>query len=82
MLAAGADEVSTAVAALFDGHAQEYQALVARVEGFHQQFVQLMTTGSGSYAVAEAANTTRLQAVGQELLAVINGPTRSSSGVR
>lgn len=52
VMAAGADEVSTAVAA------QEYQALVARAEAFHQQFVQLMTTSAGSYAAAEAVNTT------------------------
>ncbi|WP_373180774.1 PE family protein, partial [Mycobacterium marinum] len=80
VMAAGADEVSTAVAALFGGHAQEYQALVARAEAFHQQFVQLMTTGAGSYAAAEAANTTPLQAVGQELLAAINGPTQAIFG--
>lgn len=54
--------------------------MVARAEAFHQQFVQLMTTGAGSYAAAEAANTTSLQAVGQELLAAINGPTQAIFG--
>jgi PE family len=48
VLAAGADEVSTAVAALFGAHAQSYQALGARAAAFHEQFVQALTTGSGA----------------------------------
>ena len=39
VLAAGADEVSAAIAALFSGHAQAYQALSAQAESFHAQFV-------------------------------------------
>ena len=35
LLAAGADEVSAAVAALFGGHAQSYQALSAQAAAFH-----------------------------------------------
>ena len=33
--AAGTDEVSTAIAALFGNHAQEFQALTARAAAFH-----------------------------------------------
>ncbi|REP56198.1 PE family protein, partial [Mycobacterium tuberculosis] len=40
VLAAGADEVSAAVAALFSGHAQTYQALSTQAAAFHQQIVQ------------------------------------------
>ncbi len=38
-LAAGADEVSVAVAALFSGHAQAYQSVSARAALFHAQLV-------------------------------------------
>src|SRR5450631_3470568 len=56
VLAAGADEVSAAVAALFGAHAQSYQALSAEAVAFHQQFVQLMNSGASAYASTEAAN--------------------------
>ncbi|NKE29142.1 PE family protein, partial [Mycobacterium tuberculosis] len=39
ILAAGTDEVSTAISALFGAHAQAYQALSAHVAAFHDQFV-------------------------------------------
>lgn len=55
LLAAGADEVSTAVAALFGAHGQAYQALSAQAQAFHAQFVQALTSGGGAYAAAEAA---------------------------
>jgi hypothetical protein len=38
VLAAGGDEVSAAVAAMFGAHAQAYQALSAQAAAFHQQF--------------------------------------------
>ncbi len=68
VLAAGADEVSAAIAALFSGHAQAYQALSAQAAAFHQQFVQTLAGGAGAYAAAEAQ-------VEQQLLAAINAPT-------
>lgn len=49
MLAAGGDEVSAAIAALFSGHAHAYQALSAQAASFHQQFVQSFR-GSGNGA--------------------------------
>ncbi|MGV7852545.1 PE family protein, partial [Mycobacterium kansasii] len=39
VLAAGADEVSAAVAAWFGAHAQACQALSTQAATFHQQFV-------------------------------------------
>ncbi|GAB7143971.1 hypothetical protein LRC484719_25620 [Mycobacterium riyadhense] len=56
VLAAGADEVSAAIAVLFGSHAQAYQALSAQAAAFHAQFVQTMASGTGGYASAEAAN--------------------------
>ena len=56
VLAAGADEVSAAIASLFSGHAEAYQALSAKASAFHQQFVQLLNGGAASYAQTEAAN--------------------------
>jgi PE family len=56
VLAAGGDEVSATLAALFGAHAQAYQALSAQAASFHRQFVQLMNAGAGTYASAEADN--------------------------
>ena len=75
LLAAGADEVSTAVTALFAGHGQQFQALSAQASAFHQQFVQALSSGAGSYLTAEAANASPLQAAEQNMLRVINAPT-------
>ncbi|MHA7653431.1 PE family protein [Mycobacterium sp. ML4] len=61
VMAAGADDISALIAALFGAHAQAYQLLSAQAATFHQQFVQLMATGAGQYATAEAANATPMQ---------------------
>jgi hypothetical protein len=82
VLAAGADDVSASIAALFGAHAQAYQALSAQAAQFHAQFVQLMSTGAGAYASAEAASASPLQSVQQELLNVINAPTEAAVGAR
>ena len=37
--AAAGDEVSAAIASLFSGHAQEFQALNAQAAAFHAEFV-------------------------------------------
>jgi hypothetical protein len=66
ILAAGADEVSAAVAALFSGHGQQFQALSAQASGFHQQFVQALSAAAGSYLSTEAANASPLQVVVQD----------------
>lgn len=56
VVAAAQDEVSTAIAALFGSHAQQFQALSAKAAAFHRQFVQALTGGAASYVEAEAAN--------------------------
>src|SRR6516165_2478436 len=56
LLAAAQDVVSAAIAAVFGGYGQEYQALSARVATFHDQFVQALNSGGFIYAATEAAN--------------------------
>lgn len=80
ILAAGTDEVSTAISALFGAHAQAYQALSAHVAAFHAQFVHTLTAGAGSYMAAEAAAASPLQALQLELLNAINAPTLALLG--
>ncbi|WP_261900259.1 PE family protein, partial [Mycobacterium marinum] len=76
VLAAGADDVSAAVASLFAGHAQAYQSLGGQVAAFHQQFLEGLRGASGAYAAAEAANVSPLQ----DLLGLINAPTQALLG--
>lgn len=45
LLAAGADEISVAIAALFGAHGRAYQAASAEAAAFHGRFVQALTTG-------------------------------------
>ncbi|MCV7122866.1 PE family protein, partial [Mycobacterium lacus] len=73
LLAAAADEVSTAVAGLFGGYAQSYQALSAQAAAFHQEFVRAVTAGASSYQSAEAAAR-------DQLLAAVNAPTQALVG--
>lgn len=56
VLAAGQDEVSGAIAALFDSFGQEYQTISAQAQAFHAQFVNLMNAGAAAYLGTEAAN--------------------------
>ncbi|REN48627.1 PE family protein, partial [Mycobacterium tuberculosis] len=74
LAAAGADEVSAAVAALFSAHAGQYQQLGARAALFHEQFVQALTGAASAYASAEATN------VEQQVLGLINAPTQALLG--
>jgi hypothetical protein len=53
--AAGADEVSAAVAALFGAYAGEYQAAAAHAATYCEQFVSTLSAAAASYAGAEAA---------------------------
>jgi YVTN family beta-propeller protein len=73
VLAAGSDEVSAGIAAVFSAHAQVYQALSAAAASFHQQFVNLMNGGAAQYVGTEAA-------VQQDLLGVVNTPTLALVG--
>jgi hypothetical protein len=85
VLAAAEDEVSAAIAAVFSAHGQGFQALGAQAAAFHEQFVQTLTAGAGSYASAEAANVAALtanpaQTIQQDLLGLINAPSLALTG--
>lgn len=62
VLAAGADEVSAAIASLFGAHGQAYQAVSAQMSAFHAQFMQALTGAGGAYAAAEAVKSRRRRA--------------------
>ena len=84
VLAAAEDEVSTAIAALFSVHGQDFQAISAQAAAFHAQFVRALNAGVGAYAAAEAANAAATanpwQVLQQDLLNVINAPTEALLG--
>ena len=75
VVAAAGDEVSAAIASLFSGHGQAFQAFGAQAAAFHSQFVQALSGAGGAYAAAEAANASPLQTLWQDVLGVINAPT-------
>jgi hypothetical protein len=81
---AAQDEVSVAIASLFGNFGQEFQALTAQAQSFHQHFVSLMNAGAGAYTSAEAANAAQallgggvgggiLGTAGQSLSGAISG---------
>lgn len=57
---AAADEVSAAIASLFSSHAQEFEALSARAQDFHAQFVQALTRAAGAYGSTESTSAAAL----------------------
>ncbi|WP_186244571.1 PE family protein, partial [Mycobacterium simulans] len=87
VLAAGADEVSAGLAALFSAHAQSYQALATHAAAFHDQFVHNLATSAGLYSATEAANANPMQqaltaATGaqQDALSAVNAPVQALTG--
>ncbi len=76
LMAAGADEVSAAVAALFAGHGQQFQAVSAQAGVFHQEFLRALSSGAGSYLAAEFTNAAPLQGV----LGAANAPAEALFG--
>jgi PE family len=83
LAAAGADDVSMAVAELMGGHGQGYQSFAAQIEAFHQEFVQNLSAGASAYSAAEAANAAAvanpLGAVQQGLQSVVNAPAMGAA---
>ncbi len=80
MLAAGADEVSAAVASLFAGYGQAYQSISLQANAFQAQFIQAINGAGGAYVAAEAASTSPLQAFEDTLLGAdgFDAPASSS----
>lgn len=80
IVAAAADEVSVAVAGLFGGHAQEFQALTARTMVFQAEFERALSAAAAAYASAEATNAVPLQSLSlarATLGAVLNSATNA-----
>jgi PE family len=80
LVPAAADEVSTAVTALFSGFGRDYQALMAQANAFHQDFVRALSSSAGAYALTETANASPLQTIEQDVLGVVNAPTEALLG--
>ncbi|WP_261861867.1 PE family protein, partial [Mycobacterium marinum] len=78
--AAGADEVSVAIAVFFSSYGNDYQSVSAQLAEFHERFVQALSSGGGAYGAAEAASASPLQQASQSLLAQINAPTQALLG--
>ncbi|MEK1226298.1 PE family protein, partial [Mycobacterium ulcerans] len=81
--AAAEDEVSAAVAKLFGGYAQQFQALGAQASLFHDQFVQALNGGGFLYAATEATSASPLQAAAAAAVGVqdaINAPFLQFTG--
>ena len=72
--AAAEDEVSIAIARVFGNFGQEFQAVSAEAQAFHEQFVDKLAVGIGQYLSAEAAN------VQQTLLGAVNAPAEALLG--
>src|SRR4051812_7351751 len=76
-MAAAGDEVSLAIAAYFSQHGEDFQALSAKADAFHQQFEQALKGGGNSYAATEAANASPLQSA--PLQSVLGAPAQTPS---
>lgn len=57
---AALDEVSAATAALFSSAGNEFHALSAQAEAFHEQFVRALFSSAGAYGATEAANASAM----------------------
>jgi hypothetical protein len=71
--AAAQDEVSIAIASMFGGVGQEFQALSAQAQAFHAEFVSAMNAGAAAYVSAEAA-------AGQTLMSATAAPAQALFG--
>ncbi|WP_264075850.1 PE family protein, partial [Mycobacterium gordonae] len=76
VVAAGADEVSAAIAVFFGAHGRRYQALSVQAAVFQERFGQALSAAGQAYAVAEAANSGSLQQFEQAVLGLVNTPTQ------
>lgn len=79
VLAPATDSVSVRTAAFLDAQAQQYQALSAQAELFHEQFVQTLINASNAYAETEASNADAMGSASQQKIALIMGGTGNST---
>jgi hypothetical protein len=76
LLPAAEDEVSAAIAKLFGGYGQEYQALISQAAAFHNEFTQTLAGAGNAYLEAEAGNSV-LAAGPSNLLNDITAPIQT-----
>jgi PE family protein/histidine phosphatase superfamily protein (branch 1) len=90
LAAAGADEVSAAIAALFGAHAQEFQASAAQATTYYEQFVRNLSAAAASYTATEATIASSLRGgpvlgsaatLSGELQTFLNAPINTITGV-
>jgi hypothetical protein len=76
LVAAAEDEVSAAIAKLFGGYGQQYQAVLTQATAFHSEFAQALAAAGNAYAHAEAANA----AAASNALSALNAPIQTLLG--
>ena len=77
---AAADEVLAAAPGGVQPDGQAHEGDQRSAIRFHDQFAQLLSNAGSSYALAEAANTSPLQSLEQNLLNAVNAPTEAFRG--
>ena len=78
LVAAAKDEVSEAIAKLFGGYGQQYQAVLAKAATFHDEFTRALGGAGNTYANAETTNAALLATEApqtQQIVALIMGGT-------
>ncbi len=80
ILAAAADEVSTAIASLFSAHGKSFHGIGTRAAEFHAQFVQALKSAGGAYAAADTANASPMQAVAHGAQSLVFSPVKDLTG--
>jgi hypothetical protein len=82
LLTAGADEVSTSIAALFAAHGSQFQAVSAQAAQFHERFVLNLAANANAYLTAEIASAE--QCLGNAVNAPVQtllGPAAGSASI-
>nr|VTP03760.1 PE family protein [Mycobacterium riyadhense] len=74
LLTAGADEVSTGIAALFGSHGLEYQTVSTQASHFNERFVLGLAATANAYLTTEIANAEH------NLCSAVNPPARTLLG--
>lgn len=81
LVAAAEDQVSSSVAALFGAFGQEYQVISAQAQTFHEQFVNLLNSGTTAYLSTEVANAEQAaeSAISSPVQALLGQPLSGTS---
>lgn len=78
---AAADEVSEAIATLFNGYAEGYQMLSRQAAAFHDAFVRTLTAASTAYAQTEAVVSRALAGLAAPLMAGAEGAATTANAL-